>query len=147
MLRAVDTGCAAREGSACIRGGLRPEWGVRPAGIEPAACGLKDRCSLAPRREPLTTELRARAVDVYPTRRSDEHLILSTPAPLARRRASTSPTTRPDGGRRVALRYGARSTIAFAGSLARGTPRPPHSLTQGTYVGRKPSSCGIVTIR
>lgn len=34
---------------------------VRPAGIEPAACGLKDRCSLAPRREPLTTELRARA--------------------------------------------------------------------------------------
>jgi hypothetical protein len=33
---------------------------VRPAGIEPAACGLKDRCSLAPRREPLTTELRAR---------------------------------------------------------------------------------------
>lgn len=38
--------------------GIRP---VRPAGIEPAACGLKDRCSLAPRREPLTTELRARA--------------------------------------------------------------------------------------
>jgi hypothetical protein len=35
---------------------------VRPAGIEPAACGLKDRCSLAPRREPLTTELRALAV-------------------------------------------------------------------------------------
>jgi hypothetical protein len=34
---------------------------MRPAGIEPAACGLKDRCSLAPRREPLTTELRARA--------------------------------------------------------------------------------------
>jgi hypothetical protein len=34
---------------------------VRPAGIEPAACGLKDRCSLAPRREPLTTELRALA--------------------------------------------------------------------------------------
>lgn len=33
---------------------------MRPAGIEPAACGLKDRCSLAPRREPLTTELRAR---------------------------------------------------------------------------------------
>src|SRR5271169_3777895 len=38
---------------------------VRPAGIEPAACGLKDRCSLAPRREPLTTELRARAGNVY----------------------------------------------------------------------------------
>src|SRR5438552_13007769 len=36
---------------------------VRPAGIEPAACGLKDRCSLAPRREPLTTELRARDVE------------------------------------------------------------------------------------
>ena len=35
---------------------------VRPAGIEPAACGLKDRCSLAPRREPLTTELRARTL-------------------------------------------------------------------------------------
>ena len=32
---------------------------VRPEGIEPSACGLKDRCSLAPRREPLTTELRA----------------------------------------------------------------------------------------
>ena len=43
---------------------VNPEWlsgirRVRPAGIEPAACGLKDRCSLAPRREPLTTELRA----------------------------------------------------------------------------------------
>jgi hypothetical protein len=37
---------------------------MRPAGIEPAACGLKDRCSLAPRREPLTTELRARAVGI-----------------------------------------------------------------------------------
>jgi hypothetical protein len=35
---------------------------MRPEGIEPSACGLKDRCSLAPRREPLTTELRARAV-------------------------------------------------------------------------------------
>jgi EAL domain-containing protein (putative c-di-GMP-specific phosphodiesterase class I) len=41
-----------------------PEGKVRPAGIEPAACGLKDRCSLAPRREPLTTELRARAVRI-----------------------------------------------------------------------------------
>jgi EAL domain-containing protein (putative c-di-GMP-specific phosphodiesterase class I) len=40
---------------------------VRPAGIEPAACGLKDRCSLAPRREPLTTELRARAGVFYQT--------------------------------------------------------------------------------
>ncbi len=40
---------------------------VRPAGIEPAACGLKDRCSLAPRREPLTTELRAR--DLFGTTR------------------------------------------------------------------------------
>jgi hypothetical protein len=36
---------------------------VRPEGIEPSACGLKDRCSLAPRREPLTTELRALVCD------------------------------------------------------------------------------------
>lgn len=33
---------------------------MRMEGIEPSACGLKDRCSLAPRREPLTTELHAR---------------------------------------------------------------------------------------
>ena len=32
---------------------------MRPEGIEPSACGLKDRCSLEPRRVPLTTELRA----------------------------------------------------------------------------------------
>src|ERR1700676_905489 len=44
--------------------GPRRLLAVRPAGIEPAACGLKARCSLAPRREPLTTELRARAVDI-----------------------------------------------------------------------------------
>jgi hypothetical protein len=44
---------------AYIRGPIEK---MRPAGIEPAACGLKDRCSLAPRREPLTTELRARAM-------------------------------------------------------------------------------------
>ncbi len=46
------------------RWGIAVFVGVRPAGIEPAACGLKDRCSLAPRREPLTTELRARAGNV-----------------------------------------------------------------------------------
>ena len=39
---------------------------MRPEGIEPSACGLKDRCSLAPRRVPLTTELRARDVSVGP---------------------------------------------------------------------------------
>jgi hypothetical protein len=57
---------------------------VRPEGIEPSACGLKDRCSLAPRREPLTTELRARAMDVCATRRCYEHNILSVHAPHAR---------------------------------------------------------------
>jgi len=43
--------------------------------------------------------------------------------------------------------HGARSTIASRGSFVRGTPIPSHSLMHGTYVGRKPSSCGIVTIR
>jgi hypothetical protein len=33
--------------------------GMRPTGVEPATFGLKDRRSLAPRKEPLTTELRA----------------------------------------------------------------------------------------
>lgn len=33
---------------------------MRLGGIEPPTCGLKDRCSLAPRRLPLTTELQAR---------------------------------------------------------------------------------------
>jgi hypothetical protein len=32
---------------------------VRLEGIEPSTCGLKGRCSLAPRRLPLTTELQA----------------------------------------------------------------------------------------
>jgi hypothetical protein len=32
---------------------------VRLGGIEPPTCGLKGRCSLAPRRLPLTTELQA----------------------------------------------------------------------------------------
>lgn len=44
----------------------KPEtWGasaMRLGGIEPPTCGLKDRCSLAPRRLPLTTELQARAL-------------------------------------------------------------------------------------
>src|SRR5580700_8294038 len=66
------------------RGGRK----VRPEGIEPSACGLKDRCSLAPRREPLTTELRARAMDVCATYRYCEHHILSAPAPLAQRPCS-----------------------------------------------------------
>jgi hypothetical protein len=61
---------------------------VRPEGIEPSACGLKDRCSLAPRREPLTTELRARAMDVCATRRCYEHNILSVPTPHARHRCA-----------------------------------------------------------
>jgi hypothetical protein len=34
---------------------------MRPTGVEPATFGLKDRRSLAPRKEPLTTELRAPA--------------------------------------------------------------------------------------
>jgi hypothetical protein len=53
---------AGRDGAGSVR--IRRVCGMRPAGIEPAACGLKDRCSLTPRREPLTTELRARAGDV-----------------------------------------------------------------------------------
>jgi hypothetical protein len=32
---------------------------MRPTGVEPATFGLKGRRSLAPRKEPLTTELRA----------------------------------------------------------------------------------------
>src|SRR5271154_6766079 len=75
-----------RAGSALAAAYERASSLVRPAGIEPAACGLKDRCSLAPRREPLTTELRARAVVIYSTRRSVEHLILSTPEPHRRAR-------------------------------------------------------------
>src|SRR5271154_4176859 len=54
-----------RAGSALAAAYERASSLVRPAGIEPAACGLKDRCSLAPRREPLTTELRARAGNVH----------------------------------------------------------------------------------
>ena len=34
-----------------------------------------------------------------------------------------------------------------AAPAARGTPIPSHRRTQGSYTGRKPSSCGIVTIR
>lgn len=32
---------------------------MRPTGVEPATFGLKDRRSLGPRKDPLTTELRA----------------------------------------------------------------------------------------
>ena len=35
---------------------------MRPTGVEPATFGLKDRRSLGPRKDPLTTELRALAV-------------------------------------------------------------------------------------
>src|SRR6516165_2626410 len=57
---------------------------VRPAGIEPAACGLKDRCSLTPRRESLTTELRA----LGPSRDARSGVRnLSTPAARLPRRA------------------------------------------------------------
>jgi hypothetical protein len=59
------SGDPGRAGDMHRRGAGTESRKVRPAGIEPAACGLKDRCSLAPRREPLTTELRARAGGVY----------------------------------------------------------------------------------
>ena len=39
---------------------------MRPTGVEPATFGLKDRRSLAPRKEPLTTELRALTAETYP---------------------------------------------------------------------------------
>lgn len=35
---------------------------MRLEGIEPSTCGLKGRCSLAPRRLPLTTELQAQGL-------------------------------------------------------------------------------------
>lgn len=37
---------------------------MRPTGVEPATFGLKDRRSLGPRKDPLTTELRALAVKI-----------------------------------------------------------------------------------
>jgi hypothetical protein len=45
--------CAAKS---TARPGTR---GMRPTGVEPATFGLKDRRSLGPRKDPLTTELRA----------------------------------------------------------------------------------------
>jgi hypothetical protein len=45
---------------------------MRPTGVEPATFGLKDRRSLGPRKDPLTTELRA--LDWNDTRaRGSEH--------------------------------------------------------------------------
>lgn len=38
---------------------VSPPPGMRPTGVEPATFGLKDRRSLGPRKDPLTTELRA----------------------------------------------------------------------------------------
>ncbi len=39
---------------------------MRPTGVEPATFGLKDRRSLGPRKDPLTTELRALNGELYP---------------------------------------------------------------------------------
>lgn len=41
---------------------------MRPTGVEPATFGLKDRRSLGPRKDPLTTELRALKGERYPQR-------------------------------------------------------------------------------
>lgn len=37
---------------------------MRPTGVEPATFGLKDRRSLGPRKDPLTTELRALTANI-----------------------------------------------------------------------------------
>ena len=42
---------------------------MRPTGVEPATFGLKDRRSLGPRKEPLTTELRALRLGTVPAKR------------------------------------------------------------------------------
>ncbi len=84
---------------------------MRPEGIEPSACGLKDRCSLAPRREPLTTELRARAVRraAYSTH--------------ARRRVRPWPAT---------LRRSTRARPARVRSCSTGRPDRRHSTSAST---------------
>ncbi len=100
--RAGRGNSACRHGRRSWRAGARrsatADREVRPAGIEPAACGLKDRCSLAPRREPLTTELRARALRI---RRlgSAEHIILRTLALAARALSPCPPRRRRRGPR------------------------------------------------
>ena len=85
-------------------------WSVRPAGIEPAACGLKDRCSLAPRREPLTTELRARAAHLWAcryVRRPKSKHDWAAPASRDRSRARGSAAAQPAPDR--SLRTGCRA--------------------------------------
>ena len=46
--------------------GSEEQRGMRPTGVEPATFGLKDRRSLGPRKDPLTTELRALRRELYP---------------------------------------------------------------------------------
>src|SRR4051794_29823548 len=43
---------------------LKEQQRMRPTGVEPATFGLKDRRSLGPRKDPLTTELRALAGNI-----------------------------------------------------------------------------------
>lgn len=58
--RNADPPSGRRSGSAPRNARHGPEHqGMRPTGVEPATFGLKDRRSLGPRKDPLTTELRA----------------------------------------------------------------------------------------